>query len=74
MVKLVAKWVHIRLAKKGRKILRLSPREARYVWSQLSPVDHGISRGVTDLCPSRRYTNTLTRAIEASHATYKAEF
>ena len=34
----------------------------------LSPVDPGISRGVTDLHPSRGYTHPVTRAIEVSHA------
>ena len=40
----------------------------------LSPVDPGISRGVTDLYPSRGYTHPVTRAIEVSHAACKAEF
>ena len=42
---------------------------------RLSPVDPGIiSRGVTDLHPSRGYTHPVARAIEASHAACKAEF
>ena len=40
----------------------------------LSPVDPGISRGVTDLYPSRGYTHPVARAIEVSHAACKAEF
>ena len=31
---------------------------------RVSPVDPGISRGVTDLYPSRGYTHPVTRAIE----------
>ena len=37
-----------------------------------SPVDPGISRGVTDLYPSRGHTHPVTRAIEVSHAACKA--
>ena len=33
-----------------------------------------ISRGVTDMYPSRGYTHPVTRAIEVSHAACKAEF
>ena len=40
----------------------------------LSPLDPGISRGVTDLYPSRGYTHPVTRAVEVSHAACKAEF
>ena len=42
--------------------------------ARLSPVDPGISRGVTDLHPSRRYRNPVTRAIDVSHAARKAGF
>ena len=41
---------------------------------RLSPVDLGISRGVTDLHRSRGYAHPVTRAIEISHAASKAEF
>ena len=41
---------------------------------RLSPVDPGISRGATDLYPSRGHTHLVTRAIEVSHAACKAEF
>ena len=41
-----------------------------------NPLDPAISRGVTDLYPSRGYTHPVTRAIEVSHshAACKAEF
>ena len=39
----------------------------------LSPVDSGVSRGVTDLYPSRGYTHPVAHAIEVSHAACKAE-
>ena len=39
-----------------------------------SPVDPGISRGVTDMYPSRGYTHPVGRAIEVSHVACKAEF
>ena len=41
---------------------------------RLSPVDPGVSRGVTDMYPSRGYTHPVTRAIEVSHAACKADF
>ena len=41
---------------------------------RVSPVDPGISRGVTDLYTFRRYTHPVTRAIEVSHAACKAQF
>ena len=39
----------------------------------VSPVDPGISRGVTDLYPSRGYTHSVTRAIDVSHEACEAE-
>ena len=39
----------------------------------LRPVDPGLRRGVTDLYPSRGYTNPVTRAIEMSPAACKDE-
>ena len=43
---------------------------------RVSPLDPGISRGVTDLYPSPGYTHPVTRAIEVSHShpACKAEF
>ena len=41
---------------------------------RLSPVDPGISKGITDLYPSRGYTHSVTRAIGVSHAACKTEF
>ena len=41
---------------------------------RLGPVGPGISRGVTDLYPSRGYTHPVAHAIEVSHAACKAEF
>ena len=42
---------------------------------RLCPVDPGISRGVTDLCPSRvGYAQPVTRAIEVSHPACKDDF
>ena len=41
---------------------------------RLSPLDPGISGGVTDLHPSRGYTHPVIRAVEVSHAACKAEF
>ena len=41
---------------------------------RVSPVDPGISRGVTDLYASRGNTHPVTRAIEVSHADCEAEF
>ena len=38
---------------------------------RLSPLDPAISRGVTDLYPSRRYTPPVKCAIEVSHAACK---
>ena len=42
---------------------------------RLSPVDHGISRGLTDLYPSRGYTHPVTRImIGVSHADANLKF
>ena len=38
---------------------------------RLGHVDPGITKGVTDLYPSRGYTRPVTRAIEVSHAACK---
>ena len=39
----------------------------------VGPVDHGISRGVTDLYPPREYAPVI-QAIEVSHLACKAGF
>ena len=44
------------------------------IFERLSPVDPGISSGVTGLYPSPGYTHPVTRAIEVSQAVCKAGF